>query len=53
MNEVTELPEVKTPLLIGKDTNGKLVIRKGDKEIIILPWEIKILKKIVYSITEE
>lgn len=53
MNESTQLPEEKHPLLIGKDTNGKIVIQKGEQKIIIYPWEIKLLKKIVYCITEE
>lgn len=53
MIEETKSPEDKHPLLLGRDTKGRLVIQKGDQQIIVLPWEIKVLKKIVYSITEE
>lgn len=53
MNENIELPEEKEPLLIGKDTNGKIVIQKGKQKIIVHAWEIKLLKKIVFCITEE
>ena len=35
MNENIELPEEKEPLLIGKDTNGKIVIQKGKQKIIV------------------
>ena len=50
MNENIELPEEQEPLLIGKDTNGKIVIQQ---KIIVHAWEIKLLKKIVFCITEE
>lgn len=53
MNENIELPEEQEPLLIGKDTNGKIVIQKGKQKIIVHAWEIKLLKKIVFCITEE
>lgn len=53
MIEENESLEDKHPLLLGRNTKGRLVIQKGDRQIIVLPWEIKILKKIVYSITEE
>ena len=53
MNENVELPEEKHPLLIGKDMNGKIVIQKGEQKIIVHAWEVKLLKKIVYFITEE
>lgn len=53
MNENIELPEEKEPLLIGKYTNGKIVIQKGKQKIIVHAWEIKLLKKIVFCITEE
>ena len=53
MNENIELPEEKEPLLIGKDTNEKIVIQKGKQKIIVHAWEIKLLKKIVFCITEE
>ena len=53
MNENIELPEEQEPLLIGKDTNGKIVIQKGKQKIIVHAWEIKLLKKIVFCIIEE
>ena len=36
MNENIELPEEKEPLLIGKDTNGKIVIQKGKQKFVLL-----------------
>ncbi len=52
MNENIELPEEQEPLLIGKDTNGKIVIQKENRKSLFMPGN-KTFKEDSFCITEE
>lgn len=47
LQECAESIKERFPLLTGIDSHGRLIIKKGDQEIVVLPYERKILLKIL------